>query len=239
MQQVSFISSAVFLVLVALLALAFILAMRGAGGRTESSQEVARWTRRALLIVALWLGVAGGIAQSGVLRRFAQMPPPLMIFAVTFTLATALLAFSSVGTRILNGVSIGWLVGYQAFRFPLELLLHRLYLEGVIPVQMTYVGRNFDILTGLLALVLLAWAKAGKPPRWAILAFNLIGLALLINIVAIALMSAPTPLRRFHNEPALTFVADAPYVWLPGFLVQAAWFGHLMAFRWLSSKWRR
>ncbi|MGH6629559.1 MAG: hypothetical protein ACREB3_07485, partial [Burkholderiales bacterium] len=55
----------------------------------------------------------------------------------------------------------------------------------------------------------LVWAK---PPRWAVWAFNLIGLALLINIVTIAILSAPTPLRQFWNEPANTFVAYAPYV---------------------------
>ncbi|HKQ78896.1 MAG TPA: hypothetical protein VJ810_34675 [Blastocatellia bacterium] len=57
------------------------------------------------------------------------------------------------------------------------------------------------------------------------------GLALLINIVTIAILSAPTPLRKFFNEPANTFVTYFPFVWLPAFLVQAAWFGHLLVFR--------
>jgi len=41
----------------------------------------------------------------------------------------------------------------------------------------------------------------------------------------------PTPLRAFANEPASTFAASWPWVWLPAFLVPAALFGHLLAFR--------
>jgi hypothetical protein len=61
--------------------------------------------------------------------------------------------------------------------------------------------------------------------------FNLIGLRLLINILTVAILSAPVPIRRFFNEPADTFIADWPFVWLSSFLVQAAWFGHLLVFR--------
>jgi hypothetical protein len=70
----------------------------------------------------------------------------------------------------------------------------------------------------------------------AILGFNLIGLSLLVAIVGIAIASMPTPFRRFHNEPASVFVAGWPFLWLPGFLVQAAWFGHLLVFRRLASR---
>jgi hypothetical protein len=58
-------------------------------------------------------------------------------------------------------------------------------------------------------------------------------MVLLLNIVVIAILSMPTPLRHFHNEPANTFIAYFPYIWLPAFLVQVALFGHLLVFRWL------
>ena len=57
------------------------------------------------------------------------------------------------------------------------------------------------------------------------------GLALLLNVVVISVLSMPTPLRRFHNEPANTFVTHFPYVWLPLYLVQVAWMSHLLIFR--------
>jgi hypothetical protein len=212
-----------FVALVAIVAAAFILGLRRARGSALA----------AALLVTTWLGISAWFAGSGFLQQFDQRPPPFLLFAGMFTAATAVVAFNNIGSTLVSGLDIRWLIGFQAFRLPLEFLLHRLYQEGVTPVQMTYAGRNYDIITGILALAILAWPTKHEPPRWAIWAFNLIGLGLLINIVTIAILSAPTPLRRFWNEPANTFVAYLPFVWLPGFLVQAAWFGHLLVFRWL------
>ncbi|MFN0085167.1 MAG: hypothetical protein ACKVX9_07245 [Blastocatellia bacterium] len=223
MQPISSLSQYVFIALVALVAAAFYRGVRRGGGT-----PMAR-----ILPLVIWLGGAALAAGSGVLKQFDRMPPPLMLFAGAYAAATAWLAFSPIGTRLIEAEGIRWLIGFQAFRFPLELLLHRLYGEGVIPIQMTFAGRNFDIIAGLLAIGLFIWGTAGRLPRWAVWAFNVIGLALLVNIVTIAILSTPTPLRKFWNEPANTFITDLPFVWLPAFLVQAAWFGHLLVFRWL------
>lgn len=97
---------------------------------------------------------------------------------------------------------------------------------------MTFEGRNFDIASGVTALVLAVFcARARSLLRGFILAWSILGLALLIHVVSIAILSAPGPLRAFHNDPPSTFIAYAPFVWLPGFLLQAAWFGHLLDLR--------
>jgi len=233
MPQVSDFSELSFLTLAALLALAFIIAAWRAGKPYEAPQTSLRWAAVAAVLTSIWLGGSAIIARSGVLKEFQRRPPPFLIFVISISIATAAVALAPVGKRLIDGIEIRWLVGFQVFRIPLEFLLHRLYQEGVAPVQMTYAGMNFDILSGALALAILVWGTLRKPPRWAILIFNLVGLALLINIVTIAILSTPTPLRRFFNEPANTFVAYSPFVWLPAFMVQAAWFGHLLVFRWL------
>ncbi|MFN0112848.1 MAG: hypothetical protein ACKVZH_28645 [Blastocatellia bacterium] len=236
MYQASSISFLIVIALVAVLAVMFIPAVRNSGGSSESDSAKLLWTGIAVCIIAAWLGISTLLAESGILRQFNRTPPPFMLLAFGFTLATATLAFSPVGTRLVKGSGIAWLIAFQAFRIPVELWLHRLYQEGVIPVQMTYSGLNFDIVSGILGLALGLWAMKTEPPRWAIWLFNLVGLGLLINIVTVAILSAPTPLRHFFNEPANTFVAYWPYVWLPAFLVQAAWFGHLLVFRWLRQQ---
>ncbi len=236
MPNISFTLQASVLALVAVMALLFIITLHRAGERFESKRTSLRWLAIAFVLTVVWLGSSTLIARSGVLTEFDRRPPPFLLLAMTFSVATLILAFSPVGTRLINGIGIGWLIGFQAFRIPVELWLHELYQQGVIPVQMTYEGRNFDIVTGILALVLGLWAIFRQPPRLLIWLFNLAGFALLINIVGVAILSAPTPYRRFFNEPANTFVAYWPYVWLPAFLVQAAWFGHLLVFRWLRRR---
>jgi hypothetical protein len=124
------------------------------------------------------------------------------------------------------------LVGSQAFRLPLELVMHRAATEGVMPVQMTYTGRNFDIATGALALLLAAWLTIGTPPRWALWLWNALGFGLLVNVVAVAIASLPT-LHAFGTAPERlnTWVAFPPFVWLPTILVPAALLGHILVTR--------
>lgn len=63
------------------------------------------------------------------------------------------------------------------------------------------------------------------------LAWNTLGLVLLANIVTVALLSAPTPLRVFMNEPANVWITHAPWVWLPAVMVFAALAGHVLVYR--------
>jgi hypothetical protein len=123
------------------------------------------------------------------------------------------------------------LVGYQGFRVIVEVLMHRAYVEGLMPVQMSYSGRNFDIVTGITALALGGWLVSGTPRRQLVLAWNTLGLVLLANIVTVALLSAPTPMRVFMNEPANVWITRTPWVWLPAVMVFAALVGHVLVYR--------
>ena len=145
---------------------------------------------------------------------------------------TVAVVLSRLGSRLATGVGLGAVVGLQAFRIPVELLLHRLYAEGEVPIQMTYSGRNFDMVSGVSGLVLGIWLLRGRHvPRGVVLAWNVLGLALLVNIVGIAILSAPGPFRQFTEGPANVLPSTFPYIWLPSFLVQVALGSHLLVFR--------
>jgi hypothetical protein len=189
--------------------------------------------RFAVLVIVLlfWLAVPALLASRGLLDRYSPPPAPGFVLVSLITVGTVVLAFSPFGSRLAAAIPLAGLVGYQAFRVPLEWVLHELYSEGVIPIQMTYSGQNFDIVTGVLAAALGAWLWTGHRTAWLVIAWNIIGLALLVNIVAIAVLSTPAPIRYFMNDPANRLPSMFPYVWLPTFLVQAALFGHLLVFR--------
>ena len=154
----------------------------------------------------------------------------LLLLLIT-NLGTLALAFSKFGTLLVKNIGFVGLVGFQAFRIPVEIWLHQLYKQGITPIQMTYQGLNWDILSGITALVLALTATKRTVPKGWYWAWNLAGLALLVNIVTIAILSMPVPFRVFLNEPANTFVTVFPQIWLPTVLVQAAFFGHLLVFR--------
>src|SRR5688572_5278663 len=60
--------------------------------------------------------------------------------------------------------------------------------------------------------------------------WNVLGLALLVNVVSVAIASMPL-LRLFGDDRVVTFVTYPPFVWLPAVMVLAALAGHLVIFR--------
>jgi hypothetical protein len=104
---------------------------------------------------------------------------------------------------------------------------------------MTYNGHNFDIVTGVLALIFAAAVYLGRiderVQRAAAAGFNLVGLGLLLTVASIAVRSTPGPLRTYDNEPPVLLVAYAPYTWILSICVAGALFGHVLLFRWLAA----
>lgn len=195
-----------------------------------SAPEARRTTWRWAAAVAGWMAVTSIAAASGRLH-FDTMPPTMVILLIVMFGASFGIGMSRTGERLALGLPLALLVGFQVFRLPLELLMHRAYGEGIMPVQMSFSGYNFDILTGALALPVAALFAIGSLPLWVVRAWNAMGALLLANVLAIALMSTPTPLRVFRGEPANVWVTQPPFVWLPAVLVAAAIIGHIVVFR--------
>jgi hypothetical protein len=198
----------------------------GAGGDAGPERSIFY----AFVSAGLWMGFTAALAVSGVLSDFERRPPPLPILvAVTFGLAIAI-AFSRFGARMVDGVPLAWLIAFQGFRFPLELVMHRAAEEGVMPIQMSFSGQNPDIISGITAL-LVAWlisrGHGTKRTPWL---WNILGSALLVNIVAVAILSLP-PFAAWGPERLNIWVVHAPFVWLPTVLVPFALIGHLLLWR--------
>jgi hypothetical protein len=186
---------------------------------------------------AAFIALPGVLASRGVLDRYDPLPAPALLLLLGLTLLTVAIVMSPLGARLAAGIGLGTIVAFQAFRVPVELLLHRLHAEGIVPVQMTYEGRNFDIVTGVTGLVLGAWLLRSKAvPRGLVLAWNVLGLVLLANIVIVAMFSTPVSFRRFVESPPHTLPSTFPYIWLPSFLVQVALASHLLVFRQLRRR---
>jgi hypothetical protein len=183
--------------------------------------------------VLVWLVVTGLAGWLGLARDFQRVPPPMFVLLLAAVVLAVVTAMSRVGSRLVAEAGIVWLIGVQAFRVAVEVFLDWGHRVDLVPVQMTFEGRNWDIVSGVSAAAVAWLAAKRQAPRWLVLLWNCVGLALLLNIVVIAVLSMPTPLRRFHNEPVNSFIAYLPYIWLPTFLVQLAFFGHLLVFRWL------
>ena len=224
---------AVFVTLTVLVALS-VLASLWAALRRLDRPALPLVAMSALAVVG-WMAATYAAAQSGVLARFDLRPPPFMLLALAVGLLGPLLAWSAAGTALVEGLPLAWLVGLQAFRLPLELVMHQAYQLGLMPVQMSFSGNNFDIVTGITAAMLAVTLAFRTVPPWMVWAWTLAGLGLLANIVAIAIASSPL-IQAFGPERVNTWVMQAPYVWLPAVMVVTAWSGHLVIWRALRAR---
>lgn len=179
-----------------------------------------------------WFAVSGGLSYAGFFTNFSTIPPRFAIALIVPMVGIITVMRSKLGRAIIDQLPAHWLVYAQVFRIPMELILWALFLEKVIPIQMTFEGLNYDVLTAIFALPIgyFCFTRASLPKRWAI-AWNVLGLVLVTTIVVIAILSAPTPFRQFHNNPANTFIAYLPYIWLPGFVVPMAYLMHFASLR--------
>jgi hypothetical protein len=211
-----------FVVIPLLLAIALVFGVYATSGR--------RTANIVAFITGAWMAATWSAAAAGVLRRFDATPPPFAFLVLGIIVLACALALSGVGRRLAVGVPLWALIAVQAFRLPLELAMHALYERGLMPVQMSYSGQNFDILTGATAIVVAALVRIGWGGRVLVAVWNIFGLALLVNIVTIAILS--TPRFAYYGPDRLNvFVMETPYVWLPAVMVLAALAGHLLIFR--------
>ena len=208
---------------VLLTAICLILIFSGLNSALKKLQHPGRVKILSMTIggIFVWIAALSILSISGFLSDFSTVPPRMFIVLGIPLLALIILIRYGKVSKILKEVPSKWLIYIQAFRFFVEILLWMLFLDNLLPVQMTLEGWNF--------------AKQRLNKKLAI-AWNFMGLALLTNIVTIAILSFPTPFRAFMNEPANTIVAQFPIVLLPGILVPIAYWMHVFSLKQLFEK---
>ena len=184
----------------------------------------------AALTLTFWLGGLSLLVVSG---RMPGLPlSGLPFFFAPILLVCVGTGLSPVGARLAAGVPLVALVGFQAFRLPLELVLHSWAAQGVIPETMTWTGQNWDILSGTLALA--AALLASRFPA-IVRITNIVGFALLLNVMRVAILSSPVPFG-WGAEPPLLLALHLPYTFIGPVCVGGALFGHIVLTRAL---WKR
>ena len=201
--------------------------------RSDLDPEVkTRFFYTSLLVITGWFILISILSYLGVLSNFDSFPPR-PVFLIFLPLPFIIyFSFTSTFRKFAQTTPKSWFVNIQSFRILVEIILWMMFLAGQLPVQMTFEGNNFDVLVGLTAFpATWLFLSRGKYKRTAAIIWNICGLLLLLNILVIAVLSMPTPMRYFMNEPANTIVATFPYALLPGILVTIAYSMHIFSLR--------
>jgi len=188
------------------------------------------------IIVVYWIcilaAIQGLLALGGFYTDFESMPPhfPLLILP---SLVSIVLLYAFPRSRyFLDHVDQSWLTFLHIVRFPVELILYWLYMFYLVPEVMTFDGRNFDVISGITAPFIAYWGFVIRKMdyKW-VLAWNVICVLLLLNIVITAILSAPTPIQKMALDQPNIGVFIFPYVWLPSIIVPVVLLSHIISIR--------
>lgn len=189
-----------------------------------------------LLLVSSWLALQAILSLSGIYAENLDfLPPRILLFGIAPTIVFIVWVFITQKS-ILDDLSLETLTYIHTVRVPVELVLYGLYLYQAIPERMTFEGKNFDIIAGITApFVAYFGIKQQRLNKATLIAWNIICIGLLLNIVINALLSAPTPLQQFAFDQPNIGILVFPFSWLPTFVVPVVLFCHLAVLRKLFS----
>ena len=181
-----------------------------------------------LIILLAWMAIQTIISLQGFYLDTSHMPPRFALTIGPPLLFIIILFSSRRGRAAIQKLDIKWLTMIHAIRIPVELVLFGLFIYKAIPRIMTFEGNNFDIIAGISALVVFYLLRRKFNPS-LLLAWNIIGLCLLINIVVIAVLSAPFNFQQIAFDQPNIAVLYFPFTWLPSIVVPLVLLSHLAA----------
>jgi hypothetical protein len=188
-----------------------------------------------LSIIAVWLMVQGIISYSGFYLHTTGLPPRFALTLVPALIAIIILFTSRKGRRFIDRLNLAQLSLLHIVRIPVELVLLWLFMHKAVPQVITFEGHNFDIFSGITAPM--AWYMARKNMNSKfLLAWNLICLGLLINVVVTAILAAPFDFQQIAFDQPTIAVLYFPFAWLPACVVPLVLLSHLVAIRQLAMK---
>jgi hypothetical protein len=184
--------------------------------------------------MSVWLAIQAFLTFKNVYNTdLNALPPKIVLFGIAPTIIVMVLLFTTAkGKQFVDSLPLKNITYLNIVRIPVELVLLWLFLNKVVPQLMTFEGRNFDILAGVSAPIVayFVFTKEKLSPK-ILLVWNIFCLGLLINIVFLALFSAPIPLQKFAFEQPNIAIVYFPFSWLPTFVVPIVLFGHLASIR--------
>ena len=187
--------------------------------------------------VVIWVVLQAVLSYFNIYLDYLTEIPPLFLLNIVPPMAFIVYLFnSSKGKSAIDKFDLVDLTLISIVRIPVEFVLLWLAVNKLVPEELTFEGRNFDILSGITA-VFVAFAFVKEiVGRKVLLVWNIGALILLVLIVSQAVLSLPTPFQQIGLEQPNIGVLLFPFNWLPAFVVPVVFFSHFVSIRQLVLK---
>ncbi|SNY94971.1 hypothetical protein [Flagellimonas pacifica] len=165
-----------------------------------------------------------------------SLPPRIPLFMVfPVFLFIALLLFRNRNRNIIVAIPIALPIAVQSFRAVIEVLFYFTFSSGVLPIQVTFEGANYDVLIGLSAIVIAIYANRPNASAKVLVVWNIIGILVVLFAAFIFITSFYFPAIWGNTGIPIAF-NQFPYLLLPTFLMPFAVFLHVLSIIQLTRK---
>lgn len=183
-------------------------------------------SRSFLVIALLWISILSFLSLS---RHNTSLIPIFPLLAAPPSILAVTLLFTKRGKEFIRTINMKTLMTLHFVRVLVESGLFWLSTYKVVPKTLTFEGRNFDILIGLTAPVIYYFGFVKlKLSKSVILAWHVIGLAFLFNVIINTVLTIPDSDSNF----ALGYF---PFFLLPSLIVPLVMFSHLASIKQILS----
>ena len=180
--------------------------------------------------VSVWILIHAALGSTNFYRNFETLPPRVFAVGVMPFLLLTFIYLIFFRRGFLEVLPLGVLTLIHVIRIPVEFVLLWLAQNGLVPFDMTFEGRNFDILSGISAPIIYFLAfRRGEVNRTLLIVWNIAALALLANIVTIAVLAFPSSLQMVGFGQPNVGVTYFPFIWLPTVVVPIVFFSHAVS----------
>jgi hypothetical protein len=175
-------------------------------------------------LLVIWMAGISVLAYNEFFLHFELPPRFALILMVPLITIFILLWKARPALERLSTQSLTWV---HVVRVPIEMVLFWLFLAAVVPIHMTFEGRNFDIISGATAPLVALFLMSAKRKKLLLL-WNVLALALVLAVVIHAILAIPTPIQQIAFDQPNVGVMYFPFVLLPGVVVPTVIFSHLL-----------
>lgn len=183
-----------------------------------------------LSLLLFWLFITGLLSLSGFFQVYDEVPTRFSAVVIIPIITIVATLVYEPSRTYLKRIPITTITYIHLVRVPVEIIIWWLAAYHLMPELMTFEGINYDILVGVTAPFAAIFLVGLKRKRRKIaIVWNLIALLFLFNIVIHAVLSTPFSFQQLAFDQPNIAIFYFPFVWLPGFVVPAVLFAHLLS----------
>ena len=220
-----------YLSLTLLMTVLLLLTLFKAINRSTEDLNLRKSAKTKLLVgFLIWHLYTYLIATSGILQSF-EFPPRFALFLIVpLFLFTGIFLYNQRSKRWIQEISITWLTSIQSFRILVETIFVLSVAQGVLHVEATIEGYNYDMVFAVTAFIIGLGLVFKKISLKVVLWWNYTGLLILFSVIFVFVSTIYFPgLYGYENTPAPLDLTKYPYVLVAGFLMPMAVFIHVLS----------